>query len=94
MSAQNVRWLAGYKHSPADYDTYAQPLVEAFAEPRPLGEGVASVGEDHLVRPVLFHLCWTHCLAFSLAEELTNGTLVWSVANPNPPENSRCQSSK
>lgn len=67
---RNVRWLAGYRHPRHRLERVASELLAAFAEPRPLLDGAASVGDEIAVLPVLFHLLWTHELAVDMSVPL------------------------
>ncbi|TLQ48508.1 TnsA-like heteromeric transposase endonuclease subunit [Streptomyces marianii] len=67
---RNVRWLAGYRHPRHRLESVASELLVAFAEPRPLMSGAASVGDEIAVLPVLFHLLWTHELAVDVSVPL------------------------
>jgi hypothetical protein len=73
---RNVRWLAGYRHSRHRVEPAASRLREVFAEPLPLMDGAAEVGESLAVLPVLFHLLWSHELAVDVAVPLHGGSLV------------------
>ncbi|MFD6161479.1 TnsA-like heteromeric transposase endonuclease subunit [Nocardia sp. NPDC060256] len=72
----NVRWLAGYRHPRYRVGPVAAALREAFGEPRPLIEGVRSVGDPIAVLPVLFHLVWCAELAVDLAVRLEGWSIV------------------
>ncbi|GAA1892113.1 TnsA-like heteromeric transposase endonuclease subunit [Streptantibioticus ferralitis] len=73
---RNVRWLAGYRHPRHWLEPVVRGLREVFAEPRPLMEGAAAVGDSVAVLPVLFHLLWSHELAADVAVPLRAESLV------------------
>ncbi|MFE7560811.1 TnsA-like heteromeric transposase endonuclease subunit [Kitasatospora sp. NPDC057500] len=75
--AANLRWLAGYRHPryqgrPGVVDA----LLEAFARPRPLLEGVQALGPPMTVLPAVFHTLWHGRLSVSLERPLHQGVLV------------------
>ena len=74
----NVRWLSRYRHPRCGSGTATvRRLLEVFAEPMGLFEGVASVGDRLAVLPVLYHLLWRRELVADLvAEPLHPGTVV------------------
>lgn len=73
----NLRWLAGYRHSRCRGSSGLRAaVVEAFAVPRPLFEGVASVGDALQVLPVAYHALWSGQLVVGLDEPLHGGSLV------------------
>jgi hypothetical protein len=73
----NLRWLAGYRH-PRNAGTpgLAAAVTEAFAEPRPLGEGAAACGDPIAVLPVVFHALWAGRLDVALDRPLHDRSLV------------------
>lgn len=73
----NVRWLAGYQHARCLRDQHRGALEEAFAAPRPLLEGVETVGDRLAVLPSLFHLMWSQVLTADLeSSPLTGASMV------------------
>lgn len=62
----NVRRLAGYRHPRCSDRAVAALLVQAFAQPAPLLEGVQAVGDPIAVLPVVCHLLWTRVLQADL----------------------------
>ncbi|MFJ4674079.1 TnsA-like heteromeric transposase endonuclease subunit [Kitasatospora purpeofusca] len=77
VMAANVRWLAGYRHPRHLGRTgLAQAVLEAFAERRPLVEGVRAVGDPLEVWPVVFHCLWSGRLGVELGEPLHERVLV------------------
>ncbi|KDN80464.1 hypothetical protein KCH_77960 [Kitasatospora cheerisanensis KCTC 2395] len=76
--AANVRWLAGYRHPRFGADgVLREAVLAAFAEPRPLADGVAAVGVPLRAGPMVFHLLWSGVLSAGLAERpLDAGTVV------------------
>jgi hypothetical protein len=64
----NVRWLSRYRHPRCGTRRdVADRLLEVFADPMPLFEGAAQVGDRLAVLPVLFHLMWGQALVADLA---------------------------
>jgi hypothetical protein len=78
--AENVRWLAGYRHPRHHRDETVPVLLRVFAEPRPLMAGAETAGPPPLVvLPVLFHLLWTGWLRTGLSTPLAETSVVWSA---------------
>ncbi|WEP00033.2 TnsA-like heteromeric transposase endonuclease subunit [Streptomyces sp. FXJ1.172] len=79
--AANLRWLAGYRHP-----RYQGPprlraaLADAFAAPRPLADGAASVGDPLQVLPAVYHALWSGRLATRLDEPLHERALICADA--------------
>ncbi|WP_428837589.1 TnsA-like heteromeric transposase endonuclease subunit [Streptomyces olivaceiscleroticus] len=69
--AANVKWLAGYRH-PRNVGRpgLMAAVCEAYAEARPLIEGVEAVGDPIEVLPVVFHALWHGQLVTSLETPL------------------------
>lgn len=80
--AANVRWLSRYRHPRcAGRPEIAEALRRAFAAPAFLSAGVAGVGDNLAVLPVLFHLMWRQVLAADLGSgPLNSSSLVWLEA--------------
>ena len=78
----NVRWLSRYRHPRcAGRPEIADALRRAFAAPVGLSAGVAGVGDNLAVLPVLFHLMWRRVLAADLGSgPLDSSSLVWLEA--------------
>lgn len=75
--AGNVRWLAGYRHPRFRGEAQVETAVlEAFARPRPLVEGVREAGNPLVVLPVVYHALWAHRLEVPLDRPLRAGVLV------------------
>ncbi|MEU8976047.1 TnsA-like heteromeric transposase endonuclease subunit [Streptomyces monashensis] len=73
----NVRWLAGYRHPRYRGAPQVEAAVlEAFARPRPLVEGVRAVGNPLVVLPVVYHALWAYRLQVLLERPLHAGVLV------------------
>ncbi|MHA6756948.1 TnsA-like heteromeric transposase endonuclease subunit [Streptacidiphilus sp. PAMC 29251] len=55
----NLRWLAGYRH-PRNQGTPAlnAAVLDAFARPKPMIEGVQAAGNPLAVLPAIFHALW------------------------------------
>ena len=81
--AANVRWLARYRHPRcAGRAEVADALREAFCGPVCLSAGVAAVGDNLAVLPVLFHLMWRRVLAADLGSgPLGSSSVVWLEAD-------------
>ena len=75
----NVRWLAGYRH-PRCRGGRADLLLEAFAAPAGLLEGVRSVGDPLAVLPAAYHLLWTGELSADLTGNLLAAATVVTAA--------------
>lgn len=75
----NVRWLAGYRHPRHHLSKITGMLREVFADPAPLMDGAAAVGDPVAVLPVLFHLLWRHDLIVDLSVPLHPSTVVTGV---------------
>lgn len=78
---RNVTWLAGYRH-PRHHGgrLLAAALLEAFAEPAPLGEGVRRFWDPLVVLPALFHALWAGRLAADLGAAMHERMPVWAQA--------------
>ncbi|MEQ6028284.1 TnsA-like heteromeric transposase endonuclease subunit [Streptomyces salinarius] len=75
--AANLRWLAGYRHPRNQGPPGLRPaLAEAFAAPRPLADGAASVGDPLQVLPAVYHALWSGWLAARLDEPLSERALL------------------
>ncbi|MFJ4828291.1 TnsA-like heteromeric transposase endonuclease subunit [Streptomyces bacillaris] len=73
----NLRWLAGYRHPRNQGPTWLRAaLAEVFAEPRPLADGAAAVGDPLQVLPAVYHALWCGHLTVSLNEPLHEEALV------------------
>ncbi|MFH9663454.1 TnsA-like heteromeric transposase endonuclease subunit [Streptomyces sp. NPDC017248] len=79
--AANLRWLAGYRH-PRNQGPpgLRAALTEAFAEPRPLAEGTAAVGDPLQVLPAAYHALWCGYLTTPLDEPLHERALICADA--------------
>lgn len=73
----NLAWLAGYRHPRHHRSEVVTALLEAFARPRGLMAGAASVGDPIAVLPVAYHLCWAHRLKVDLGRPLTEASVVY-----------------
>lgn len=75
--AANLRWLAGYRHPRNQGPPGLQAaLAEAFAAPRQLVDGAASVGDPLQVLPAVYHALWSGWLATRLDEPLSERALL------------------
>lgn len=72
----NLQWLAGYRQHRYRVDQHVKPLQEAFAKPRSLMEGAATVGDPIAVLPVLYHLLWAQELVVDLSVRLEGASEV------------------
>ncbi|WP_436847267.1 TnsA-like heteromeric transposase endonuclease subunit [Streptomyces buecherae] len=79
--AANLRWLAGYRH-PRNQGPpgLRAALAEVFAEPRPLADGAAVVGDPLQVLPAVYHALWRGHLTTALEEPLREEALVCADA--------------
>lgn len=80
--AYNIRYLAGYRRVPTYLSQYAPVLLEHAQGGLPLGTLARLAGPNHWVRPVLYHLVWTHRLTLNLLRPLSNQTLVTLGSRP------------
>lgn len=78
--AENVRWLAGYRHPRHHVSDTVGVLLQAFAEPAPLLTGAEAAGHPIVVLPVLFHLLWTGRLRTELSTPLSEISRVWRAS--------------
>ncbi|MER6610560.1 TnsA-like heteromeric transposase endonuclease subunit [Streptomyces sp. NPDC000927] len=79
----NLKWLAGYRHPRHQgRPGLAAAVLEAFAEARPLIDGVEEVGDPIEVLPVAFHALWHGQLAVALDVPLHERVLVHSPMVP------------
>jgi hypothetical protein len=75
--AANLKWLSGYRHPRNRGRTDLMAAVlEAFAVPRPLIEGVEAVGDPIEVLPCVFHALWHGRLTANLGTPLHERVLV------------------
>ena len=56
--ADNLRWLAGYRHPRFADPGLEELLLSSLAQPGALAEAAGQVGDPIRVLPVLFHLLW------------------------------------
>ena len=80
----NLQWLRAYRRRPylgaRDAALTAAVLTQA-ARPQTIGALVAAVDDDPvLVRPLLFHLVWTHELEVDMTQPLRETTIVRKAA--------------
>ncbi|WP_430783357.1 TnsA-like heteromeric transposase endonuclease subunit [Actinoplanes sp. G11-F43] len=76
----NVRWLAGYRHPRCLRPAVAAAAPSVFAEPTPLMEGAALLGDPLASLPTVFHLLWSGRLHTDLAVPLSESSLVTAVS--------------
>ncbi|WP_180970253.1 TnsA-like heteromeric transposase endonuclease subunit [Deinococcus planocerae] len=74
--AHNIRYLAGYRRVPQHLDEYAPVLLDLARDTILLGTLASLAGPNHWVRPVLYHLVWTHRLTLDLTRPLSNRSEV------------------
>ncbi|MDX3527744.1 TnsA-like heteromeric transposase endonuclease subunit [Streptomyces sp. ID05-39B] len=80
--AANLRWLAGYRHPRNQGPPRLRAaLAEAFAEARPLADGVAAVGDSLQVLPAAYHALWCGHLTTPLDEPLHEQALICADAD-------------
>ncbi len=86
VPAANLKWLAGYRHPRHRGRTgLLEAVVDAFARPRPLLEGVAAVGDPIEVLPVTFHALWAGLLVAAIDVPLHERVLVQAPASGGGP---------
>jgi hypothetical protein len=84
VPAANVKWLAGYRHPRnTGRPGLMEAVLEAFAEPRPLIDGVHDAGDPIEVLPAVFHALWNRSLEVSLDAPLHERALVSPAAPPD-----------
>lgn len=82
VMAHNVRYLAGYRRVPMYLSQYAPVLLEHARSGLSLGALARLAGPNHWIRPVLYHLVWTHRLTLDLLRPLSNQTLITLGSRP------------
>jgi len=75
----NVRWLAGYRHPRCLRQAVATAAPSVFAEPTPLMDGAAQLGDPLASLPTVFHLLWCGRLHTDLALPLSELSTVTAV---------------
>jgi hypothetical protein len=79
VTGHDATWLAGSRHRRHRRAELEALLLKAFATPRPLDTGVASVADPIAVLPVVFHLLWTGILRADLTRRFDATMLVSAV---------------
>lgn len=84
--AANLRWLAGYRLTPAYADVVAPLLIAAAAEPAKWGALVTDAAQStglpaFTVLPVLAHLVWSGLLTVELESPLSASSIVKAGAS-------------
>ncbi|MGW2602089.1 TnsA-like heteromeric transposase endonuclease subunit [Streptomyces klenkii] len=78
----NMKWLAGYRHlRNQGRPGLAAAVQEAFAQPRPLMEGVEAAGDPVEVLPAVFHALWAGQLTAPLDVPLHEHVLVHAAGS-------------
>ncbi|RNG17860.1 TnsA-like heteromeric transposase endonuclease subunit [Streptomyces botrytidirepellens] len=73
----NLRWASRYRHPRIGDHAVERDLMQAFARPRPLLEGVQAVPAPQLlVLPRLYHLLWRRKLTIDWSVPLGPGSVV------------------
>jgi hypothetical protein len=73
----NLRWVARYRHPRNADRAVEQSLLAAFAQPRPLLEGIQAAGVARLLAlPRLYHLLWQRRLTMDWSVPLNPASLV------------------
>jgi hypothetical protein len=72
----NVAWLAGYRREPHQVEAYRDDVSAACSHPTRIDAVVDACGPPALIRPVLFHMLWTHELDADLSTPLQDHTVV------------------
>ncbi|MFI6476038.1 TnsA-like heteromeric transposase endonuclease subunit [Streptomyces sp. NPDC050516] len=81
----NVKWLAGYRHPRhRGRPGLLEAVVDVFALPLPLIEGVAAVGDPIEVLPAAFHALWAGLLVASLEVPLHGHVVVQAEGGSKP----------
>ncbi|MEU1124982.1 TnsA-like heteromeric transposase endonuclease subunit [Streptomyces sp. NPDC005899] len=85
VRAANLKWLAGYRHPRNAGRPGLMPVVvEAFARPRPLIEGVEAAGDPIEVLPVVFHALWHGRVTAAMEAPLHERVLVGPAGRSRP----------
>jgi hypothetical protein len=77
---RNLRWLAGYRFSPADPFGLTDLILSAAQSPTTIAELDALHSSPAFVRPIVFHLIWTHVLETDLASRVLDRDAVVRTA--------------
>ncbi|MGW4034504.1 TnsA-like heteromeric transposase endonuclease subunit [Streptomyces sp. NPDC004838] len=81
----NLRWVSRRRHPRFGDAEVESALAAAFAEPRPLAEGVQGCGVPRLVAlPRLYHMLWKRSLGVDWAVPLGPGSMVGPVRGGEP----------
>ncbi|MBZ6135458.1 TnsA-like heteromeric transposase endonuclease subunit [Streptomyces olivaceus] len=73
----NLRWVARYRHPRYADEAVERQVLEAFARPRPLLEGVEGCGVPRLASlPRLYHLLWRRELSVDWSVPLNPASVV------------------
>jgi hypothetical protein len=72
----NLRWLSGYRHPRCGRGDLARTAVGLAADPVPVWELAATLGDPLGTLPVVFHLLWHTELETNLSVPLTENSLV------------------
>jgi hypothetical protein len=73
----NVRWLAGFRSSPADLDGERERMLSVLARgPSTIGEVLAEAREPALARPVLMCLLWTGEAVVDVSQPIVQASRV------------------
>jgi hypothetical protein len=75
----NLLWLAGFRRRLNDPFKLEQQISACCQEPTTVGAIDAEVGRTIFMRPILFHLLWTHELIADLSQPLSSATVVWNA---------------
>lgn len=74
---RNLRWLAGFRRRPVNFESHAGNLIEAVGSgTKTIGSLVGEFDTPALVRPVLFHLLWRQLLKFEMFAPLEDSSAV------------------
>jgi hypothetical protein len=72
----NVTWLAGFRRQPGDPLGLSEQTRRACRTPKTVAEVEREIGNSIFVRPLLFHMLWTHEITADLNHPLSNETTL------------------
>jgi hypothetical protein len=77
----NVLWLSGFRRRLSDPLGLEEQVRAACRQPKTIAALEAEIGCAMFMRPILFHLLWTHELTADLSRPLSNATVVSVTEN-------------
>lgn len=77
----NALWLAGFRRRLSDPFGLEEQIRAACHEPKTIAALEGEIGRAIFMRPILFHLLWTHELAADLSQPFSNATVISDAEN-------------